>query len=224
MTDTTQVAGSENTDAAADPASSAPTAPAATGAPEANQPTGTTEGTTPPAEGTEPKAEGTAEEGAKPPEGAPEAYTDFKAPEGFNVKPEMVSEVQGLAKDLDMSQDNAQKVFDLSAKLVQQDAQAYATQVQSIKDSWTEAAKVDKEFGGEKLGENLARAKAALEATANPAFKEVLETTGLGNHPEFIRHFLKISKAYLPDTWVPGGTKPAGADKSAGQVLYPNNP
>jgi hypothetical protein len=89
--------------------------------------------------------------------------------------------------------------------------------------SWVEEVKADVEVGGEKLAENLAKAKAALEATATPKLIALLDKSGLGNHVEVIRHFLKIAPAFAEGKHVPGGKAPTGDSKSAERVLYPNN-
>jgi len=155
---------------------------------------------------------------AAAPAGAPDSYADFKTPDGFNLGG-LADEVKGLAKELNLPQEQAQKVVDIGAKLAQQQQQEHQKLVQSARDQWRERIQGDKEFGGPKLDENLARAKAAMEASSTPELQHLLATTGLGDHPEIIRHFLKIAPSVLPDTHVPGGRAPTSG-KSAAQILY----
>ena len=212
---TSMLAGAENTPAAATSTAAEP-APAATAATTQQPGEASAEPSAAPTE-TAPASSETAAQGA------PEAYTDFTAPDGVTLDPEMSGEIGALAKELGLSQENAQKVVDIGAKLALKGASDQAAHVQSIHNDWREQSTNDKEFGGDKLAESLSIAKAAMEATATPQLQTLLDKSGLGNHPEVIRHFLKIAPAFAADKFVPGSKAPAGAGKSAAEVLYPNN-
>ena len=180
-------------------------------------PTGAAPAATTPVAGS-PPAEGTpAGSATAAVEGAPEAYADFTLPEGVALD---VAEIGALAKELNLPQDKAQAVVDAASKLVSNAQQQQIETVNTLHADWRQQCKTDKEFGGEKLGENLARAKASMEATATPQLQVLLDRSGLGNHPEVIRHFLQVAPAFLDDKFVPGGTKPPGASKTAAQILY----
>lgn len=148
------------------------------------------------------RAEGTKTEGKqeKKPEGAPESY-EFKAPEGVRFDATVIGAFSEVAKDLNLSQDQAQKVLDKMAPVI---AARQAEQLQAARTEWAEAAKTDKEFGGEKLAENLGIAKKALDAFATPELRTLLEESGLGNHPEVIRVFYRAGKAISEDSFVVG--------------------
>ena len=83
---------------------------------------------------------------------------------------------------------------------------------------WAASAKTDKEFGGDKLAENLGIAKQARDQFATPELRKLLETSPLGNNPEVIRLFYRIGKAISSDTYVPGGK--AAPSASTAQRLY----
>ena len=155
---------------------------------------------------------------------APEEYAEFAAPDGVQLDGEVTSEFKALAKGLNLPQESAQKIVDLGAKMAQRAAEAQATQAQATVSAWAEESKADKEFGGAKLAESLSVANAALKATASPALRDLLTQSGLGNHPEVIRHFLKIAPAFLEDRPVTGSRAPAGSTQSTAQVLYPSTP
>jgi hypothetical protein len=219
-------AGTENTVTATTSTAEATTTTGTTAVAEttATQPTGTE--TKVEGEGKTTEAEGKPGEGEKAPDGAPEKYADFKAPEGATLAPELVSEVSTLAKELNLSQDKAQKVIDTAVKLAQQNAaqsqQQITDTIKATQAQWATDAKADKELGGEKLAENLARAKSAMEVSASPALQELLGKSGLGNHPEVIRHFLKLAPVFLEGKHVPGGKALGNDGKSPEKVLYPN--
>ncbi|SYA20142.1 Uncharacterised protein [Klebsiella pneumoniae] len=96
-----------------------------------------------------------------------------------------------------------------------QKQQAEAWQAQT--EEWAATVKADKEIGGDKLTANLGVAQRALDTFGTPALKEYLNGTGLGNHPELVKAFVKVGKAMSEDGVVTG--KESG-QRSAAEVLY----
>ncbi len=155
-------------------------------------------------------------DGEKTPEPqVPESY-EFTMPEGVELDTAAADEFSAIAKELKLDQATAQKVADVGAKMAQRWADKQAEQVQS----WVEQVKTDKEIGGDKLDENLATARKAMEAFGTPELKDVLNATGLGNHPAVIKAFLKVGKAISEDGFITG--KPAGAETDMAKKLFPN--
>lgn len=152
------------------------------------------------------------------PEGAPEKY-EFKAPEGKQYPSDLLEPFSAAAKEAGLSQDAAQKVLDTMAPKL---AERQSEQVKAVQTGWADASKSDKDFGGEKLAKNLAVAKKGLEAYASPELKTLLNDTGLGNHPEVIRMFLKVGQSVKEDTFVGGEAAKGPADIA--KSLYPNTP
>ena len=150
-------------------------------------------------------------------EGAPESY-DFAQPEGHVVDAGVIGKFSEVAKELNLSQANAQKVLDVMAPAI---AERQAAALQTMTAEWAETSRADKEFGGDQLAENLATAKTALEALATPEFRTLLNQTGLGNHPEVLRVFYRAGKAISPDRIVTGKAGPADARDA--RSLYPNS-
>jgi len=164
-----------------------------------------------------------ADDKAKQAQSAPEKYEDFKAPEGVVLDGEVVSEFQAVAKELNLSQENAQKVIDrLAPKIAQKTSAQINDAVAKARTEWGETSKTDKEFGGDKLTENLGVAKKALDAFGTPELRNLLNETGLGNHPEVVRFFYRAGKAINEDRLVTGG-RPAGQGKDDPRVMYPNS-
>ncbi|WP_313698171.1 peptidase [Pantoea sp.] len=183
-------------------------------------------GQKPDAEGEKPDAEKTGDkkdgekDGDKKPEGAPEAY-EFKAPEGGELDKEAVSQFEPIARELNLSQEQAQKLVDLYGskvmpQLMKQQADTWQKQVAD----WGTSAKEDAEIGGDKFDGNLTRAKQAMDKFATPQLREFLETTGMGNHPELIRVFVKVGAAMSEDSLVTSNEK---GQRSAADVLYGKN-
>lgn len=71
--------------------------------------------------------------------------------------------------------------------------------INATKTKWADAAKVDKEYGGEKFEANLAGAKEAMTTFFAPDFIKFLDESGLGNHPEMIRGLYRIRQQFGAD-------------------------
>lgn len=148
--------------------------------------------------------------------GAPDQY-EFQAPEGKDFSPEVIGAFSEVAKELNLSQADAQKVIDKIAPAL---AERQANVVEQARTQWAESAKADKEFGGEKLTENLGLAKKALDQFGTPELRELFDKSGLGNHPEIIRAFYRVGKATSEDRVVTGAQAQAAADPA--KRLFPN--
>ena len=152
--------------------------------------------------------------------GAPEVY-EFKAAEGQTFDPEFVKSYSEVARELNLTQEAAQTMIDKVGPVL---AQQQAAQIAQVRNDWAEASKVDAEFGGAKFDENLAVAKQSIDKFATPEFKQMLDDTGLGNHPEWIRYRYRVSKAFAPDTLETGHREGGAAPKdfnSMASKLYP---
>ena len=142
-------------------------------------------------------------------EGAPEKY-EFNtkvadAPE--ELDPEVVTAFGEVAKELDLPQEAAQKVLDKVAPVIQA---RQAEQVEKAREEWLGESQSDDEFGGENLNANLEVAKSALNAFGTDPFKQLLQESGLGNHPEVIRFMYRAGKAISEDSYV-GNSQGASA-------------
>lgn len=151
----------------------------------------------------------------------PDEYEDFKAPDGVTLDVETSTEFKALAKELGLSQAKAQQVADLGPKLMEKWQAKQAEQMSEQVAKWATDTQADKEIGGDKLPENLAVAKKALDTFGSPELKSLLDQSGLGNHPEIIRMLHKAGKAISEDGVVKGqATKPAG---DGAKSMYPNS-
>ncbi|MDR2219732.1 MAG: hypothetical protein LBE24_04035 [Methylobacillus sp.] len=147
-------------------------------------------------------------------EGAPEQY-EFKAVEGVTIDTETMTAYSEAAKELNLSQEAAQKMFDKMAPVI---AQRQVEQFTAKIMGYREILKADKELGGAKYSENMAVAKSAIDKFGSPELLKALETPGIGDNPEFIRLCYRVGKAMSEDKIVSG--KAPKAEKSKAQVLY----
>lgn len=153
----------------------------------------------------------------------PEAYEPFKMPDGVQLDAEVATELQTVAKEFRLSQDEAQKVSDLGVKMIQKLAAQQKESFAKVQQQWAEASKTDKEFGGDKFDENKAVAEKALNQFGTPELFTLLDESGLRKHPEIIRLLYKAGKAISDDRVLPGSTRPNQGGVDAAKVLYPNS-
>lgn len=145
----------------------------------------------------------------------PEKY-EFKAPEGVEqLDPQALAVFEPIAKELGLSQEQAQKLVDIYPQIQQQQAEAWSKQVTD----WGDQVKADKEIGGDKLTASVGQAQKALDQFGTPALREYLESSGLGNHPELVRAFAKVGKMMSEDKIIMPNQ---GGQRSAADVLYGN--
>lgn len=181
--------------------------------PEGATPPASTDGK--PADGDQPKGDAKA---ADAPKGE---FTDFKAPDGVTLDTDVLTEFKGVAKELGLDQANAQKLVDIGAKLAQKNTDAFVAKIAEEQTKWLNSSKADKEFGGDKLAENLGVAKKAMESFATPELRAMLDESKLGNHPEVIRLFYRVGLAISQDKLVKGA--PPGTQPDPAKVLYPSH-
>jgi len=136
----------------------------------------------------------------------PESYEDFKLPEGVALDQDLTDGIKGLAKKYGLSQEEAQEMADLGAKQSQKLLEQQNEFIDNTRKEWVAQAQTDKEFGGEKLQENLAVARKGLQAYASEPLRELLHSSGLGNHPEVIRLFFKLGNQVQNDKPDSGST------------------
>lgn len=161
------------------------------------------------------------EKGKKPAEGAPEKYETFTAPEGVTLDQELLGKFSTTAKELNLSQVGAQKLFDLAAENAKAIVAQQQEQARKTREGWVNELKADKEFGGEKFGATVLSAQRTLGKFGSPKLMADLEDSGFGDNAELIRLLTRVDKATREDTIVDGD--PAGADpKSAAETIYPN--
>lgn len=167
-------------------------------------------------------------EGEKAPAGAPEAY-DLKAPEGQSFDAETFAAAEPVFRELNLSNEQAQKLVDVYAEKVMPTAQQAANQrviseVIAQRKAWADEFHADPEIGGNKAEESLALAAKALDGLGYPkgsAYRNLLDESGLGNHPETIRAWARVGRAIGEDSFERGDTG-APQKKSDAELFYPD--
>jgi hypothetical protein len=167
-------------------------------------------------------AEGDVKNDPSKTEATPGEYKDFTLPEGFTIDEDTMKVFKELAKEDKLSQDKAQKYIDVHAKLAQK---LYDNQVEAwrtMQKEWRTKSQEDKEIGGTEFNSNVSLAKKALEKFGTKEFKEVIETTGMGNHPELIRFLYRVGKTISEDKLTNDGKVSDSNSKDYAKILFPN--
>lgn len=129
---------------------------------------------------------------------------EIAPPEGIKVDEVSLKEFNAFANDLKIPKDKAEAFSHQFAK-----KQVEAVQQQIA--GWRTLTEADKELGGANYEQNVGIAKKAFQKYGTPELLKVLETTGLGNHPEIIRWAHRVGKAMSDDVVI---TQNGGTPKS----------
>lgn len=176
-------------------------------------------------------AKGAGKEGDDP-EGAPDEYEKFEMPEGFEgeVDEAFLEAGTEVFKELNLTQEQAQKLVGLYAEKVQEQSEAVATRWQETRESWVTSAKEDEEIGGDNWDDTLAVAGAVMSdeaGFATPELRELMNQYGIGDNPEVIKFVTRVGKTMdkaglLPkqDQAVPGRPNAPRADRAT--RMYPS--
>lgn len=184
--------------------------------PEGGAATPAAGGQTPPADASgksllsdEAKTEGPGKETTQ----APEKYA-LTFEEGL-FAPEQISGAEAQFRELNLSNETAQKLVDLAAANQRAAQEQHATQVEG----WKEDVRTDKEMGGANFEATVMQARAGLKAfdQGGQVFA-MLQQTGYANHPAVIRFLSRIGKAHGEDDAITG--KGTGKDRPLWERLY----
>lgn len=151
--------------------------------------------------------------------GAPAEYTEFTLPENVTMDSPVMDEFKAVAKETGLSQEAAQKMVTLAAKMQTNVVDKLRSHVDATAKEWETAAKADAEIGGAQFNENLGLAKKALDTFGTPELKTLLKESRMGSNPEVVRFMVRAGKAISQDGFVPGRAAAAAA-KDTASVLY----
>jgi hypothetical protein len=126
---------------------------------------------------------------------APATFEGLTLADGFTLAQEDFGALEGVFKEanIPLTGGLAQKLIDLEqSRMARLQESATAAQEEQVK-AWEAASRADKEFGGDKFDANLTAAQEALDALATPELRDLLQKSGMGNHPEMLRLFVKLA-------------------------------
>lgn len=125
---------------------------------------------------------------------APLMLTDLVAPEGYNIDPAMGTELlttlnqfAGDPKAL------ANELIKLQVKALGADDEGRSRAWDETQTAWKKQSEADPEIGGANYAKNTALATEIGARFGGPKLQEVLDLTGMGNHPEWLRFVSKLA-------------------------------
>ena len=146
----------------------------------------------------------------------PESYEAFTDAQGNPVSNDDFKSFTEAAKSVGLSQENAQKMF----TAMYGEADNYVRRrTQEFAAPWAEQSKADPEFGGANFNQNMGQIATAYKQFATPELKQLLDASGLGNHPEVMRLFYRVGKALSQDT----GVRAQGAPEQQHRMFPKSN-
>lgn len=149
----------------------------------------------------------------------PDAY-DLKLPDGSLLTASDLEEISSYAKEKGLSQEQATELMTREHLAVSEYHEAQQEAFKAKTEEWKKAVSNDKELGGDNLAKSAEFAYRAVERFASPEFKEELNKTGFGNHPEVVRMFSRIGRAMSDDKIIGNGAPPV-EKKSMEEIFYP---
>ncbi len=192
--------------------------------PEAGKEPVTTPPAADPAKATPPAADPkTAEPPVPPVETVPESY-DLKVPEESLLQTADVERLKAEAKELGLTNEEAQEYLDTHHKAVTAYRDAEMVKVKEMQSGWLKECEADTEIGGAEFKKNAELAKRVVERVGSDTFKKMLNETGFGNHPEVVRTFARIGKMMSEDQLVlPKAQAPVGkSENDIAAKMYPS--
>jgi hypothetical protein len=156
-----------------------------------------------------------AEAAANPPAQAPQPY-QLQPLDGFEIDQGLAEEATPVLRELGLDDAGANRLMPLAAKVVTRAFERQLDDFTATKAEWAKQSKADPTIGQQNWPATerlISRALDAAGAGKGSLFRQLLDESGLGNHPAFIAGFRKIGERLgaLP-------SKP----KSRAEAWYPN--
>jgi hypothetical protein len=175
--------------------------------------------------GQEEKKEEKQEGIAPPPKIVPEKY-EFKAPEGTTLAPEAIESFTPIFKELGLDQAGAQKLIDSAAPYIQTQVKTAveASQQESLKvfqdmvKEWGDQSK--KELGAD-YQKKLAVVSKVIDKSGVKDLREMLNQTGVGNHPTMIKFMSWVGEQFSQDTLADSGKKISDDPSAVAKKMFP---
>lgn len=171
------------------------------------------------------KPEGEAE-GAKV-EGAPEAY-ELTMPEGLTLDATALDAATPVFREMGLTNEQAQQLMPVAANFAQKIAdglnQKIIGDVAADRKAWLDTAKADTELGGANWDQTISVAAKGLDQlgfTKGTPFRNLLDESGLGNHPDMIRAWSRVGKAIGEDSDFVRSGQNASVKKTDQELFYP---
>lgn len=159
---------------------------------------------------------------------APEKYESFKVPEGYEIPEKVMTEVSALFKEMGLSQDQAQKLIDFQTKMETEAGDAPYKAWDEMKSGWRRDAENHPDLKGKLAADGEVTVRIGkflnqLDPKLANDFRDLMELTGAGDHPAFIRVIDYAAKKLTESGSHVAGNGPAAPGQSRdGQTRQPS--
>lgn len=151
-------------------------------------------------------------------EDKPVEYTDFNLAKDFTLADADIAAFKAAG----LKQEQAQALIDYETSRVREQLEAQQKALDDQRDTWVSEAKQDKEYGGQNYEKSIGIARDAIRKFGNPALAEMLDSTGLSDHPELIRFAYNIGKLTQQDGPGDANNNPS-ASLTLAERIFPNH-
>ncbi len=145
-----------------------------------------------------------------------DVYKDVQLPQSLQGGEEHFASFKTLAAQLNLPAETVQKLVAWEAAIADDEQKKTQADRADILQKWTDRTK---EILGPSYQREICRALEAVDRFGGPQLRELLEVTGLGNHPVIVKTFQQISAQIGEDISVSGRTRHQ-IDKTFAEALY----
>ncbi len=146
-------------------------------------------------------------------------YAEIVLPENSLLSAQTLAAFKQTAAKVNLPAEALTQWLSHEENRLQAAAEQAQTQHQTQLENW---AHQTQETFGPQWQEEVSKAVRAADTFGGPQLRQLLEETGLGNHPVIVRTFHAVAQRICEDV-TPGGVPSATADKTFTQALYGKN-
>ena len=158
---------------------------------------------------------------------APERY-DF-AQQGFAIDPALVDQADPVLREIGLTNEAANKLIPVARDIMARTQESLVRQIEDAaatqKKAWYEAFVADPEIGGLRRGETEHLAAKGLDALGyrqGHPFRQALNDSGFGNHPDMIRAFRRLGEMVGEDAAFVRPMTASSRTRPVWERLYPD--
>ena len=152
----------------------------------------------------------------------PGEYKEFTIPDGMELDKGAMEAFTPIAKELGLTQDQAQKLVDVYSNANADAVATMGSQIDALHQTWIQEVKDDPDLGGAKFDETVATARTFINGYGDQKLTDVLNETGLGNHPAVVKLFYKLGRSMSEDNVNIGAIRGQEGEKSRAHKMFPN--
>ena len=147
----------------------------------------------------------------------PASY-ELAAPDGYDLDPELLTEVTPVLREAGLSNEQANQLLPIAGKIIDRHIDAVEDEFSAMKTAWAKRTMADRELGGDNWSQTkqlMDTAFAYLGFGRDHELRQLLNQTGLGNHPSMIRAFRHFGR--LVERSRSGNQREDMADRTRGR-------